>query len=173
MDSYARRLWKQADANRWQVAYIANGKPNRRARLALADEIERDESTVDNLVYAYLFFKTLVMLAWKRGESSESVRKLRRRFPYTRWSTVYRMWTQLEFDLDEAKDWLENFSGGNDAMAQEIENKHGSPEWERRANKLYREAKKLFEDMSTPPRLGRAAKYYMKVFDAVFPEVTK
>lgn len=173
VNSYARRIWKQADANRWQVAFIAYHKPNRPARLTLAADIEKDESTIDNLISAYLLFRTLVARAWACGKSSEPVRKLRRKFPYTRWSIVYKMWIQYEFDIDEAAEWLKDFDGGNDAMAAEITNKYGAPEWERRACKLYREAGKLIEDISTPPRLGRAAKYYMKIFDAEFPKVSK
>ncbi len=168
-----RILWQQADRNRWLVARKAYHLPNRIERLKLADAIGRKEDTVDSLAHAYGLFRMLVKNAWAKGESSGSVRNLRRKYPYTRWDTVYRMWYQLEFSIDEAREWLENFEGGNDAMAAEIENKHGEPEWVRRANKVYREADKLAQDISTPKRLQRAAAYYMKVFDAEFPKVTK
>lgn len=168
-----RELWKKADANRWLVAHKAYHLPTRIERLKLAGAIERSEDTVDNLRFAYRLFRMLVSYEWQGGKSSESVRNLRRKYHYTRWATVYKMWMQHEFPLEEARDWLENFEGGNDAMSAEIENKHGAPEWERRANTLYREAFKLSTDVGTPPPLQRAAKYYMKVFDREFPKVTK
>ena len=77
------------------------------------------------------------------------------------------MWWQHEFPIEEARDWLENFEGGNDALGAEIENKYGAPEWVRRANKLYREAGKLMSDVGTPPALQRAAKFFVRVFDRV------
>ena len=163
----ARRLWKQADSNQWLVAYEAFHLPNRTERLAFADALEVSESTVDNLNFAYIMFRELVRNEWAKGKSSEPIQNLRRKFPYTRWMTVYKMWNQHEFELDEARDWLENFEGGNDAMAAEIENKHGAPEWERRANRLYRDAGKLMSDLGTPPALQRAAKFFVRVFDKV------
>lgn len=168
-----RELWKKADANRWLVAHKEYNLTNRSERLKLADAIERKEDTVDNLRYAYNLFRILVQNEWSKGKTSEPIRNLRRRFPYTRWSTVYRQWADHEFSMDEAREWLEDFDGGNDALNLEIENKHGSPEWERRANWLYRETRKLSTDVGTPAPLARAAKYYMKVFDTTFPKVTK
>jgi hypothetical protein len=151
-----------ADAYRWRVARLAYKCSTRREKLALADAIGRGEDTVENLASAYALF---VMLCKDGG--CESVRKLRRRFPYTRWAVVYKMWYHHEFPMSEAREWLENFDGGNDAMAAEIENKYGVPEWERRANRLYREANKLMGDFGAPPALQRAAKFFVRVFDRV------
>lgn len=168
------RLWfQQADAKRWGVARIAYHTHGRRNRLKLAEAIGRRESTVDNLSNAYSLFLEMVLDAWDRGNSSQPIRNLRRRFPYTRWAAVYRMWHIYEFELDEARDWLENFDGGNDAMSAEIENKHGAPEWERRANKLYRDAFKLTFDFGVPNGLQKAAANYVKEFDLCFPNVRK
>lgn len=164
-----RRLWKLAQGNEWKVAATAYKCPNRTERIKLAGSLECSEDTVDNLRYAYRLFVMLM----KHSKSSEPIRSLRRRFPYTRWMTVYKMWMHHEFSMDEAIDWLENFEGGNDAMSAEIENKHGAPEWERRANRLRREAFKLKDDLGTPVPLQRAAKYFVKVFDAVMEKVTK
>lgn len=157
----ARQWYGIADARRWNVARLAYKCESRKEKLSLADAIGRGEDTVENLASAYSLFVELC----KSG--SESVRKLRRRFPYTRWAVVYKMWYQLEFPIEEAREWLENFEGGNDAMCAEIENKHGAPEWLRRANKLYREAGKLMTDYGTPPALQRAAKFFVRVFDKV------
>lgn len=168
------RIWyQQADAKRWSVARIAYHTHGRRNRLKLADVIGRKEDTVDNLSNAYSLFLEMVLEAWQCGKSSEPIRNLRRRFPYTRWSAVYRMWHIYEFELEEAKDWLENFDGGNDAMSAEIENKHGAPEWERRANVVYRQAFKLTTDFGVPDRLQKAAQNYVKEFDFCFPKVKK
>lgn len=167
-----RRLWKRSEKNQWLVAQTAYKCPNRTERLKLAGACECSEDTVSNLASAYMLFSLLVVNNWQSGKSSEPVRNLRRRFPYTRWMTVYKMWVQHEFPLEEAMDWLENFDGGNDAMAAEITNKHGAPEWERRANEMYRGMGKLSTDLGAPAPLQRAAKYYMKVFDKVFPKVT-
>ena len=157
----ARSWYGIADAFRWRVARLAYKAKNRRDKLAIADAINRGEDTVENLASAYALFVELS----KTG--SESVRKLRRRIPYTRWAVVYKMWWQHEFPIEEARDWLENFEGGNDALGAEIENKYGAPEWVRRANKLYREAGKLMSDVGTPPALQRAAMFFVRVFDWV------
>jgi len=68
--------------------------------------------------------------------------------------------------LEEAQDWLENFNGGNDALSAEMENKHGAAEWERRANRLYREAFKLQTDFGVPNGLQKAAVNYVKEVEA-------
>lgn len=165
------RLWySQADAKRWGVARIASQMKTRRDVLKLAGAIRRGEDTVRNLSDAYVLFTELILRAWRMGESSEPIRTLRRKFPYTRWAVVCRNWRVHEFDLEEAQDWLENFQGGNDAMGAEIENKHGAPEWERRACFVYRQAVKLQSDFGVPDELQKAAVYYVKEFDKVFPK---
>jgi len=161
----ARRWWSQADAKRWNVARIAYNTRSRGDVLRLASAIGRGEDTVRNLSDAYTLFVMLVRLAWKSGKSSESVRTLRRKLHYTRWAIVCRGLRVYEFDLEEAQDWLENFSGGNDAMSAEIENKHGAAEWERRANRVYREACKLQTDFGVPDGLQKAAVNYVAEFD--------
>ena len=162
--STARRLWKAADSNHWQVAYFAYKCKNRRERLDMAGEVEVSEDTIDNLASAYRLFDYFRMEYGFR-----TVRNLRRQFPYTRWATVYRKFAAHEFSLEEAREWLENFDGGNDALAAELENKYGAPEWERRANTLYREALKMSTDFGTPAALQQAATNYIKVFEEQFP----
>jgi hypothetical protein len=160
------RLWYGiADAKRWQVARLAYFLRSRRDVLRMADAINRGEDTVKNLSDAYTLFVQLVLDAWKDGKSSEPIRNLRRKHPYTRWAVVCRSWRIYEFDLDEARDWLENFGGGNDAMSAEIENKHGAPEWERRANVVYRQAYKLQTDFGVPDGLQKAAVLFVAEFE--------
>jgi len=161
----ARLWWQQADAKRWSVARIAYRLRGRKEVLLLAAAIGKGEDTVKNLSDAYLLFKLFVLLAWKRKESSESIRKLRRLYPYTRWAVVCRNMRIYEYDLDEAREWLEEFSGGNDAMDNEIQNKHGAPEWERRAGIVYRQAFKLQNDFGVPDGLQSAAVNYVKEFE--------
>ena len=165
----ARVWYGQADAKRWQVAWIAYHVRSRHELLNLADAINRGEDTVRNLSDAYKLFVEFI----KAAGNSEPIRKLRRKFPYTRWAVVYRQWMVYEFDIDEAKDWLENFEGGNGAMEMEIDNKHGSPEWERRAGWLYRQASKLQNDFGVPKGLQEAAANYVTEFDKEFPKVKK
>ena len=165
----ARSWWSQADAKRWNVARLAYCLHSRRDVLKMADAINRGEDTVRNLSDAYTLFVQLL----RHSKSSEPIRNLRRRFPYTRWAVVCRSWRIHEFDLDEAKDWLENFNGGNDAMEAEIENKHGAPEWERRAATMYRWAGKLSSDFGVPNTLQKAAQGFVKEYDVVFPKVKK
>ena len=137
--------------------------------LEFADALGVGDDTVRNLRDAYLFFELLM-----RDESdSEPIRNLRRKHPYTRWTTVYRQWKDNEFELSEARDWLENFVGGNEALYNEIENKHGAPEWERRSYTIYREAYKLQNDFGVPDKLQKAAGEYVKEYDVVFPKVKK
>jgi len=158
----------QGDANHWIVGRLAYQIVNKRSRakvLELADAIGRGEDTVNNLAFAYGLFAEFVRDAWKKGETSEPIRKLRRDFPYTRWAVIFCKRHAHEFELDEARDWLENFSGGNDALGNEIENKHGYPEWERRANILYRQAYKLQTDFGVPDGLQKAAVNYVKEFE--------
>jgi hypothetical protein len=164
---YAHRCFKQGDANHWSVARIASQTKIRRDVIQLAEAIERTDDTVRNLSDAYNLFRELILA----GKVSEPIRRLRRRFPYTRWAIIYRQWMIHEFSLEEAKDWLENFHGGNDAMSAEIENKHGAPEFERRACSMYRQAQKLSTDFGVPERLQAAAVHYVKEFDVVFPKV--
>lgn len=160
------RLWyQQADAKRWSVARLASQLRNRRDVLKMADAIGRGEDTVRNLADAYALFAALVIDAWRNGKTSEPIRNLRRKFPYTRWSIVYRQFRIHEFDIDEARDWLENFNGGNDALAAEIENKHGAPEWERRAATMYRWAGKLRNDFGVPDSLQKAAVFFVDEFE--------
>lgn len=161
----ARRLYQDADGKRWQVAYIAYNTDRRVDRLKLADAIGRQEDTIDNLTHAYSLFAEMVRDAWKHGKSSESIRKIRRQFPYTRWSVIYKMWHVYEFELDEARDWLENFDGGNVAMTAEIDNKYGAPEWERRAYTVFKMAKKLRDDFGVPDGLQKAAVNFVEEFD--------
>jgi len=156
------RLWyAQADAKRWQVARIAYGMKSRQAVLMLADAIGRGEDTVRNLRDAYALFIELV----RDSKTSEPIRNLRRQYPYTRWAIVYRQWVTHEFELSEAREWLENFSGGNDALSAEIENKHGAPEWERRAYGTYKATVKLCTDFGVPENLQKAAEYFVKEFE--------
>jgi hypothetical protein len=169
----ARLLWSQADAKRWRVARLAYQLRSRRDVLKMASAIGRGEDTVKNLSDAYTLFVQLLKYSYKNGGNSEPIRKLRRKFPYTRWAVVCRNWRIHEFDLEEAQDWLENFSGGNDAMEAEIENKHGAPEWERRATIMYKWASKLTTDFGVPTRLVRASKIFVKEYDLAFPKVQK
>lgn len=156
----ARRLYQQADAQRWQVARIAASVTTRREALQLADAIGRGEDTVRNLRNAYVLFAELVKWSVSNGKTSEPIRKLRRRYPYTRWALVFYKWTSYEFPLDEAVEWLDKFEGGNDAMSAEIDNKHGRPEWERRAFGIYSQAQKLKDDFGVPDGLRTAAANY-------------
>jgi hypothetical protein len=169
----ARRWYQEADAKRWNVARLAYHLHSRRDVLKMADAIGRGEDTVKNLSDAYTLFVQLVQRYWKMGKTSEPIRNLRRKFPYTRWAVVCRNWRNHEFDLGEAQDWLENFNGGNDALAAEMENKHGAPEWERRAAVMYRWASKLTNDFGVPNRLVRASKIFVKEYDTAFPKVRK
>ena len=164
----ARTWYGQADAKRWQVAWIAYHVKSRHELLNLADAINRGEDTVRNLSDAYKLFVEMVKEYGFRTGS-----EMRRKFPYTRWCKIYRQWMVYEFDIAEAKDWLENFEGGNDALEMEIDNKHGSPEWERRASWLYRQASKLQNDFGVPKGLQEAAANYVKEFDKEFPKVKK
>jgi hypothetical protein len=161
----ARRLWYMAETNRWSVARLAYQLRSRGDVLRMADAINRGEDTVRNLSDAYTLFVQLLRYSHKNGGNSEPVRKLRRRFPYTRWAVVCRNWRIHEFGLDEAVDWLENFNGGNDAMEAEIENRHGAPEYERRAASIYRQAMKLKNDFGVPDGLQKAAIYFVEEFE--------
>lgn len=163
---YARRCFQQGDASHWRVALMAY-RAKGRLRRELAEAIGCSPDTVENLAAAYSLFRELLL----SDKTSEPIRKLRRQFPYTRWAVVYRQWMSFEFDLSEAKDWLENFSGGNKALSAEIENKHGAPEWERRAYGLYKNACKLSTDFGVPDKLAYAAKNYADEYDTVFPKV--
>jgi len=169
----AQRWAQQADARHWNQAWLASKLRSRRDVLKFAEAINRREDTVRNLSDAYQFFSVLVSEAWKHKKNSEPIRKLRRQYPYTRWAIVSRAWRMYEFGIDEAVDWLSNFEGGNDAMSAEIENKHGAPEWERRANGLYRMARKLRDDFGTPDRLHSAAVMFVEEFEKWENEVTK
>lgn len=163
---------RRGDSFHWNVAPIAY-KATGRDRRTLADAINRSPDTVENLAAAYGLFREMVLDNWRNGKTSEPVRKLRRDYPYTRWAIVFHQWSIHEFELDEARDWLENFNGGNDALALEIENKHGAPEWERRAASLYKQAYKLQTDFGVPDKLAKAATVYVNEYDSVFPKVRK
>ncbi len=157
----AHRMYGDADALRWHIAYLSDKITTKADALRMSKEIGRGTDTVANLAYAHRLFALLVRRAWLAGQTSEPIRKLRRRYPYTRWMTVYRKWLAYEFPLDEAQDWLENFDGGNDAMSAEIENKHGLPEWERQAFGMYSLAGKLLEgSYGVPDRLRNAAEKF-------------
>ena len=160
----ARQWYAQADAKRWQVAAVAFRVVGLRTcgeTLRLAEAIGRGVDTVENLAYAYTLFAELI----RYKKTTESIRQLRRKFPYTRWAVICKQWLNHEFELDEALDWLENFSGGNAALSAEIENKHGSPEWERRAYMTYKQAYKLQTDFGVPDKLHKAAIEYVKAFE--------
>lgn len=165
----ARKYFKSGDASHWTVARPAYQCKSRKDVLQLADAIDRTDDTVRNLADAYSLFRELLIYT----KFSEPIRRLRRKFPYTRWAVVYRQWYAHEFHISIALDWLENFEGGNDALAAEIENKYGAPEWERRANTVYRQAYKLQSDFGVPDGLQKAAVNYVKEFDAIFPKVKK
>lgn len=169
----ARRWYQEADTKRWSVARLAYQLHSRRDVLKMADAINRGEDTVRNLSDAYSLFVQLVRFYWKNGKSSEPVRNLRRRFPYTRWAVVCRNWRIHEFDLEEAQDWLENFNGGNDALEAEIENKHGAPEYERQAAAMYRLAGKLSTGFGVPDKLVEASKVFVTAYDEAYPKVKK
>lgn len=156
--------YKVADSRRWQTARLLYCMKQRRNRLEVAVRIGREEDTVDNLAFAYSLFVELLRECDRNGINSESIRNLRRRHPYTRWAVVCRKFMQHEFDLAEAKDWLENFEGGNKAMEAEIENKHGRPEPERRAYAVYSQARKMLDDIIYEP-LKVAAKNYVEVYE--------
>ena len=157
----AQRMSGEADARRWHIAYLSDKIRTKSEALKMSQKIGRGTDTVANLAYAYRLFAMLTRREWERGGNSEPIRKLRRRYPYTRWMTVYRAWLAYEFPLDEALDWLENFSGGNDAMGAEIENKHGLPEWERQAFGMYALAGKLLDgSFGVPDKLRHAAKNF-------------
>jgi hypothetical protein len=166
----AQELYGDADGKRWRVAKLSYKLRSRRDVLKMADYIGRDEQTIKNLSDAYTLFVQLIGYSYKISGNSKPIRNLRRKYPYTRWAVVCRSWRIYEFDLDEALDWLENFGGGNDAMDNEIQNKHGAPEWERRANMVYRQAYKLQTDFGVPDGLQKAAVNYVKEFDVVFPK---
>jgi len=170
--SYARECFRKGDKYHWQVAPLAYKATGRNRRI-LADAINRSPDTVELLASAYGLFREMVLDAWRNGKTSEPIRKLRRDFPYTRWAVVFHQWSIHEFELDEAREWLEKFEGGNDALAAEIENKHGAPEWERRAATVYRQAFKLQNDFGVPDKLANAAKVYVTEYDVVFPKVKK
>ena len=169
---YARHCFRAGDKYHWRVAPIAY-KATGRARKVLADAINRSPDTVENLSAAYSLFREMVLDALRNGKTSESIRQLRRDFPYTRWAIVFHQWYIHEFELSEAREWLEHFEGGNEALAAEIENKHGAPEWQRRAAALYRQASKLQDDFGVPNGLAIAAKNYVKEYDSEFPKVMK
>jgi hypothetical protein len=158
----ARRLYQEADRNRWQVAWIAYktiGTHEFGASQRLADAIGRRVDTVERLAKAYRMFVMLMHY------DSALARNLRRAHPYTRFSTVFEAWNEFEFPMAEAADYIQNFDGGNAALAAEIENKHGAPEWERRANGIYRMAYKLRDDFGAPDIVKHAAQLFIAALD--------
>ena len=160
---HARKLWRASDAQRWQVAHIAYKTVGLRSlgeTKKLASAIGRKEDTVERLAKAYRFFVLMIT-----GHDSAPVRNLRRQYPYTRFATVYDAWRKHEFSFDEAIDWLENFDGGNDALSAEIENKYGDPEWQRRADGMYKLASKLRDDFGAPEKVQQAARDFCGVLD--------
>jgi len=165
----ARHWYLDADKKRWLVAQIAYKTPNRLDKIKLADAIRRKETTVDNLYCAYSLFVELM----KNAKDTREIRNMRRELPYTRWNVVYRSWNTHEFSLEEAKDWLNNFDGGNDALGLELENKYGAPEYERRAASMYRDASKLVNDFGVPDKLQKAAQNYVNEYDLVYPKIVK
>lgn len=163
----AKRWGGEIDARSWNLAWLASKLVTREDVIKFKNAIRREDDTVRNLSDAYGLFRLLVIRQWKKNQGSESVRALRRQFPYyTRWAVVFRSMRVHEFGIEEAVDWLVNFDGGNDAMEAEIENKHGSPEWMRQAHGMYSLALKVRDGFGAPPRLQTAAVYFAREFDA-------
>lgn len=160
----AKKLYGLADASRWQVAAIAYKTVGARefgATERLADAIGRSTDVVENLAKAYRLFVILLDSDLGRNRA----RELRRKHPYTRFLTVFEAWQEYEFSVEDIIDWLENFEGGNKALAAEIENKHGAPEWERRAHATYRQAQKMVNDFGAPKALQDAALMFVEAVD--------
>lgn len=168
----ARRKYQGADAQRWQVAHIAyktvGNKSDLHGTQKLANSIGREVDTVEKLAKAYRLFVLVVSHAGFRAGA-----ELRRKRPYTRWAVVFDSWCKHEFSLDEAIEWLRDFEGGNKALENEIDNKNGQPEWERRAHYLYKECLKLSTDYGAPVELQKAAKVYRIVYDRFIKKVVK
>lgn len=123
-----------------------------------------DEKTPTDTVYrlanAYDLFAVLVKMDFKKA------RQYRRKYPYTRFDLVYRQWLEYEFDPSRLWDYLD-YKGGNVALNLFIEdNENPSPEWERRAERVYRDAKKLTTDFGVPDKLHKLAVEYVKEFEA-------
>ena len=157
----ARSQWQKADSARWVVASIAYRVSGRHGQVArLADAIGQSTDTVQRLARAYMLFVEMAKDEYGRNKTTAPVRYLRRKYHYTRWDIVCEAWNRHEFDIDEAREYLEDFEGGNDALFSEIENKHGAPEWERRAYGIYKDAFKLSDDITAPMEIVAAAKVY-------------
>lgn len=166
--SAAARWYQEADNSRWRVARVAFqvvGLRRRDETAKLAAAIRRRVDTVETLAAAYGLFMELCYQEWFSGGDSVSIRKLRREHPYTRWAVIYRQFRDHEFSIDEAREYLENFEGGNAALSAEIENRYGAPEWQRRAYSIYKDAFKLREDFTAPPELTEAALEFCSRYD--------
>ena len=168
----ARKKYLGADAQRWQTAYIAyktvGSKTDPHGTRRLANEIDRQPDTVEKLAKAYRLF---VLITREKGFRFGA--ELRRKKPYTRWAVVFDSWREHEFSIDEAIEWLRDFEGGNTALQNEIANKNGQPEWERRAHMLYKECTKLSTDYGAPVELQKAARVYKIVYDRFIKKVVK
>jgi len=163
--------WKQADGKRWYVASVAfrivgKTKKHKAETEKLAAMINRSPDTVERLAAAYTLFLWMMVDEYKRKSNSAPVRILRRQIPYTRWAIVYRAWEEHEFSLDEAREYLVDFKGGNDALSSELENRYGAPEWQRRIYSIYKEAWKLRDDLDVPDALKDAALNYCDEYNA-------
>lgn len=187
--SGVRRLWKRAtlqgfaaQQNRWHVAKKAYDLPPYQIGAAkklaeaiaeaqgdiLPDEDEKKPiDTVYRLANAYNVFVELLKMDCRRAM------RYRRRYPYTRFDTVYKQWKAFEFEVEKLWDYLD-YQGGNRAMAAFIENsEHPTEEWERRANRIYKEAFKLKDDFGVPNGLQKAAVKFVEEFSAWEKRATK
>jgi len=157
----ARAWYQQADALRWRVAWIAYKTMSRKEDVRrLADAIGRNEDTVYRLARAYRMFVMLLK------HDSALVRKLRRAHPYTRFAVVFNLWNEYEFSLDDAAEWIGGFEGGNAALEMQARDKYDdAPEWERRADSLYKMADKLRLDFAAPEAVKNAAIAFVQSMD--------
>lgn len=179
--SGVKRLWRLANQqgfaaaqNRWRVAKQAYSLPpySKGAAQALARAIAEAQGatlpdyadkkpidTVYRLANAYTVFVELLKMNPRRAM------QYRRKYQYTRFDTIYKQWKAHEFAPDKLWDYLD-YNGGNRAVAAFIDNvEHPAPEWERRANDMYKNAYKLKDDFGVPDGLQKAAVNYVAEFD--------
>lgn len=179
--SGVKRLWRRANLqgfaaaqNRWHVAKQAYDLPpyHKGAAQALAQAIAEAQGadlpdyeekkpidTVYRLSNAYTVFVELLKMDCRRAM------QYRRKYPYTRFDTIFKQWRSYEFAPEKLWDYLD-YNGGNRAVAAFIDGvENPTEEWERRANDIYKSAFKLKDDFGVPDGLQKAAVNFVSEFD--------
>ena len=114
---------------------------------------------VQDLAKAYRLFVMLCRLDFQKAK------QYRRKYPYSRFTTVFEGWTKHEFDINLVWDYLD-LEGGNRYVAASIENKENpQTEVERRAERIYHLAVKLMDDYGVPDTLATCARAFVDAWD--------